>query len=79
MNRGSYIILLIILITIYLIYFTENNYIKQMLNTIIHKKETFDDELPMIHPNFIYNQEDALKHKFQQPGRDFTGYFTKTL
>jgi hypothetical protein len=50
-----------------------------MLNTIIHKKETFDDELPMIHPNFIYNQEDALKHKFQQPGRDFTGYFTKTL
>ena len=79
MNRISYIILLIILISIYLIYFTEHNYIKKILNTIRPTKETYDDELPMIHPNYIYNKEDALKHKFHQPGRYFTGYFTKTL
>ena len=80
MKRSSYIILLIILIVIYAIYFTENSYLKNILKTFIPNNESYNNEkLPMKHPNFIYNQIDALKHKFYQPGRDFTGYFTKTM
>lgn len=79
MNRTSYIILLIILITIYLIYFTKHSNIKQMLKSIIPKKEAYNDKVHMKHPNYIYNREDALKHKFHQQGRDFTGYFTKIM
>lgn len=50
-----------------------------MLKSIIPKKEAYNDNVHMKHPNYIYNREDALKHKFHQQGRDFTGYFTKIM
>ena len=80
MNRNNYIILLLVLIVIYIIFFTKNTFVHNILNnvkSIMSKKENYNNELPMKHSNFIYNHVDAIKNKFQQPGREFTGYFTK--
>lgn len=79
MNRISYIILLIVLIAIYFVFFVEQSSVKHLLSSILSNKEKYNNDLQMKHPNYIYNHLDALKHKFNQPGRDFTGYFTKTI
>ena len=80
MNRVNYIIILIILIVTYIVYFTDSKYVNKIMKnikSIVKSKENYTEELPMKHQNLLYNHVDALKHKYKQIGRDFTGYFTK--
>ena len=76
MARANYIISLLILIVIYVIFFT--NILNNLnMNKLFKLKESYGDHDKMSHPNLLFNSVDALKYKNNQPTRDFTGFFTK--